>query len=347
MHPLAVVTRSGRIESIHYGCFCITDSDGNIKYHLGEPNTKIFIRSSAKPFLAVALVESGAIEKYGITLDELAVICSSHSGQDYHRQAVHSILQKIGLDENSLHCGHSNPYNENMIKQLIREDKRPSPLFNCCSGKHTGMLALCKIYKYPLENYTDANHPVQKLLFETIKGLIGCNATDIVLGVDGCTVPCYMISLHQHSYLYALLASGYRAKSKFKNALGIISKSMRDHPRMVIGDGEFCTELMNSCGSKVIGKVGDEGVYCVSIPEMDLGISVKIFDGNERAVSPVVIHLLKQLGVLSTKELESLNDWAYPKIKDHKGIVIGNILPVVDLYSAIIPDLVTGQKIEF
>lgn len=347
MQPLAVVTRSRRIECIHYGYVCITDSDNNIKYHIGDANTKIFLRSSAKPFIAVAFVESGAMEKYDITLEELTIICSSHSGQAFHRRAVESILQKIGLNENSLLCGSANPYNEEMVRELIKKDKRPSPLFNCCSGKHSGMLALCKYYDYPIENYNDTNHPVQKLIYKTITELLGCNAEDIILGVDGCTVPCYMLSLHQHSYLYSLLASGYNAKSKYYRSLGLINKAMRENPRMVIGDGEFCTELMKACGSKVIGKVCDEGVYCVSIPEKNLGIVIKVVDGNERAVYPVIIHLLKQLGVLNKTEIANLDLWIYPKVKDHIGAVIGNILPVVDIEKTFIPDIVTGQRIEF
>lgn len=347
MQALAVVTRSNRIECIHYGHLCITDSDRNIKYRIGDPNTKIFIRSSAKPFIAVAFVESGAMERFGITLEELAVICSSHSGQAFQRQAVDSILHKLGLNENSLLCGCTNPYNAEMVNQLIRENKRPSPLFNCCSGKHSGMLALCKLYGYPIENYNDVNHPVQKLILKTFTELIGCQAEDIILGVDSCTVPGYMFSLHQHSYLYSLLASGYNAKSKYSNTLGLINKAMRDNPRMVIGDGEFCTELMKGCGSKVIGKVGDDGVYCVSVPEKNMGICVKIADGNERAVYPVMIHLLKQLGVLNKTEIENLKGWTYPAVNDYKGTVVGNILPVIDIEKPFVPNLVVGQRIEF
>lgn len=347
MQALAVVTRSNRIECIHYGQLCITDSDKNIKYRIGDPNTKVFIRSSAKPFIAVAFVESGAMERFGITLEELAVICASHSGQVFHRQAVDSILHKLGLDENSLLCGCTDPYNAEMANQLIRENKRPSPLFNCCSGKHSGMLALCKLYGYPIENYNDVNHPVQKLIFKTFTELIGCQAEDIILGVDSCTVPGYMISLHQHSYLYSLLASGYNTKSKYSNTLGLINKAMREYPRMVIGDGEFCTELMKGCGSKVIGKVGDDGVYCVSIPEKNMGICLKIADGNERAVYPVIIHILKQLGVLNKTEIENLKGWTYPAVNDYKGAVVGNILPVIDIEKPFVPNLVIGQRIEF
>ena len=77
------------------------------------------------------------------------------------------------------------------------------------------------------------------------------------------------------------------------------------------------------------------------------GISIKIVDGNERAVYPVIIHLLRQLGVLNKTELENLEAWTYPKVKDHKGAVIGNILPVIDIEKPFVPDLATGQRIEF
>lgn len=347
MQPLTVVTRSNRIECIHYGYLCITDSDKNIKYHIGDPNTKIYLRSSTKPFIAVALVESGAISKFGISSEELAVICSSHSGQDFHRNAIESILKKIGLNENFLLCGCASPANVEEEKQLTRENKRPSPLFNCCSGKHSGMLALCKFYGFPVENYNNVSHPAQKLIFNTIMELIGCNEEDILLGVDACTAPGYMISLYHHSYLYSLLAAGFSAKSKYRNSLGLINKAMRDNPRMVIGDGEFCTDLMINSGNKVIGKVGAEGVYCVSIPEKSLGICIKIADGEEKAESPVIISILKHLGVLSKTEIQKLKTWAYPEITNHKGSVTGNILPVIDLEQPFIQDLVSGQKIEF
>ena len=346
MIPIAVVTRSGLIECMHSGQLCVTDSNSNIIFHIGDPNTKIFLRSSAKPFIAVAFVESGAMDKFGITLEELAVICSSHSGQDFHRNTVISILHKLGLNEDSLQCGSAEPYNQDVVNKLIKENNSPSPLFNCCSGKHAGMLALCQYYGDPTENYININHPVQQLILKTIAELIGCSAADIILGTDNCTVPGYMISLQQHSYLYSLLASGYSAKSKFSNSLGLINKAMRDNPRMISGDGEFDTELMRGCESKVIGKVGDDGLYCVSVPEKNMGICTKIEDGSERAVYPVIISLLQQLGVLNNTEIENLKAWAAPTVKDHKGVVIGDMLPVIDIKKPITQSLTLGQRVK-
>lgn len=345
MQPLSIETRSGRIECIHYGYVCITDANGKIIYHLGDPNTKIYLRSSAKPFIAIPFVESGAIRKYGMTMDEVAVICSSHSGQDFQRETVHSILHKLGLNEGNLQCGCAEPYNKNVQDQLIKEGKRPTPLYNCCSGKHAGMLALCKFCGYPIDHYNDADHPVQKLILKTMAELIGCSEHDIILGMDGCTVPSFMITLHQHSFLYALLAAGYQAKSKYSQSLGLINEAMRNKPRMVIGDGELCTELMKACKSKVIGKVGELGVYCVSIPEKNLGICIKIIDGKEEAVYPVVIRLLEQLDVLKRHEVEQLETFAHPKVTDNFGRILGSIASVVDIEKQSNPDLFLGQTL--
>jgi L-asparaginase II len=344
MKTLAVVTRSEQIECVHYGYVCVTDSENNIICHIGEPNTRIFTRSSAKPLIAVTLVHSGAMDQFGITTEELAVICSSHSGQAIHRTLIDSVLRKLGLQEASLQCGCAEPYNQEALNQLIRENKRPSPLFNCCAGKHAGMLALCKYFDYSPENYVNLNHPVQQLILGTIAELLGCTAADITVGADNCSVPGYMLSLRQHSYLYALLASGYRAKSKYKDSLGLINKAMRENPRLVSGDGEFDTELMNACGGKVIGKVGDDGVYCVSIPEKDMGICMKIADGSEKAVYPVAIGLLQQLGVLSQTESENLKTWAVPAVTDHKAAVVGNIRPVFDIRNPLLSDPTIGQR---
>ncbi|MFR7892770.1 MAG: asparaginase [Dysosmobacter sp.] len=66
-----------------------------------------FARSSAKPLQAIPVAESGALEHYGITPQELAVICSSHNGEPFHVKAVESILHKAGLspDQLSLRVG--------------------------------------------------------------------------------------------------------------------------------------------------------------------------------------------------------------------------------------------------
>ncbi|MCX7745325.1 MAG: asparaginase [Clostridia bacterium] len=331
MQPLVVLTRTNRVESIHKGHICVTDPKRNIKYCIGDPDTKVYLRSSAKPIQAVAFASSGAMEKFNISLQELAIICSSHSGEDFHREAVSSILNKIGLSEESLSCGVANPYNQDMINELIKKGERPSQLYNCCSGKHAGMLALCKHNNLPIEGYTEPEHPVQQLIMKTIAELLECGTEDITIGIDGCGIPTYMVTLHQASYLYSLLAHGSNGTGRYKEALGLIQKAITSFPRMLNGDKEFCTDLITHSEGKVIGKVGAEGIYCVAVPEKQLGICIKISDGNERGVYPVTTHILSELGVLNKQAMEKLKLWAYPPVKNHKGKIVGHTVPVFNI----------------
>jgi L-asparaginase II len=331
MQPLVVLTRSHIIESIHTGYISVVDSNGKEFYSSDEKDIKVYLRSSGKPIQAVALVSSGALDAFEISEKELAIICSSHSGEDFHREAVDSILKKIGLNESHLQCGVANPYNKDMLKDLIKKGERPSPLYNCCSGKHAGMLALCKYNGYPIENYTELEHPVQQLILQTIAKILDVKQNDISVGIDGCGVPTFALPISQVARLYALLALGNSENRLYSEAFGRIAKAMKAYPRMINGDKEFCTDLISNTDGRALGKVGAEGIYCIAVPEKQLGICIKISDGNERGVYPVATHLLKQLGILDGKAVEALDKWIQPPIKNHKGKLIGHTMPVFDM----------------
>ncbi|MDF2502505.1 MAG: L-asparaginase, partial [Anaerosporomusa subterranea] len=322
------------VESVHTGYVCIVDSSNNLLASIGDSSQKIFLRSSAKPFQAVAAVSSGATGHYGITSEELAVMCASHSGEEIHRKTVQSILTKVGLAESNLECGAANPYNQETNEWLIRHREKPTSLYNCCSGKHAGMLLLCKFFGYPTENYIAPDHPVQRHIFQTMAELLGCSAEDIILGEDGCGVPNCLITLRQAAYLYALLA-GPGHSHEYKQALAKIKEAILANPLMISGTGEFCTELMQNSDGKVVGKVGGEGVYGLGIVGTDKGICIKIADGNERAVYPVVVRVLRQLGVFDQAAEDRLYKWAYPPVNNHHGKMVGHTLPVFDIYNSL------------
>ncbi|MDF2545527.1 MAG: L-asparaginase [Anaerosolibacter sp.] len=344
MDSLVLLTRSQRIESIHRGKICISDASGRIVSNIGDPSGKVYMRSSAKPFQAVALVASRAMEKFNLSMEELAIICSSHSGEDIHRRTVGSILRKIGLTEDALACGACNPYNEEMNALLIQRKEKPTPLYNCCSGKHAGMLTLCKYYNFPISNYTDVSHPVQQLILKVVAELLSIEIHQIILGTDGCGVPNFMLSMEQGAFLYAQLAAGSNLPHAYADALEQIKTAMLSYPVMISGDHEFCTELVLHTKGKVIGKVGGEGIYCIAVPEMGLGILIKVDDGNERAVYPIAVHLLRQLGILNCELPEGLSPWAYPPVKDHKGKIVGYTLPVFDLHGRQLPKIAIGEE---
>lgn len=331
MPQLVIRTRSGRVESIHDGFVCVTNSNKEIVGSIGDPYARIFMRSSVKPLLAVAFVKSGAIEKFNITLKELSIICSSHAGQAFHRRIICSLLKKAGLSERDLDCGHKYPENEKVKNALIMLGKRPDPIFSCCSGKHAGMLVLCKYYGFPIEGYIKPEHPVQQLMRQTMADLLECDFSDIVIGTDGCSVPTYLLTMHQAAYTYSLLAHGYEGKTQFRDYFGLIQKAMVTYPRNIYGDDTFCTDVSIHTNGRVIGKLGAEGVYMLAVPEKRLGISIKMSDGHPWSCYPVAVRLLEELGIVDEKIVKKLDKWALPKVLNDKGDTVGYMHPTFSL----------------
>lgn len=79
------------------------------------------------------------------------------------------------------------------------------------------------------------------------------------------------------------------------------------------------------------GKIGAEGIYCISVPEKELGICIKMFDGHPWSSYPVAVRILEELEILDAKTVKKLERWALPEIKDDKGNIVGYIHPVFNL----------------
>jgi len=347
MEPLAVVTRNNYIESLHYGIICVVNSSGKILYKLGDYHTRIFFRSSAKPLQIIPLLQSGAAEAFNFSPKEIAIACASHSGQKIHQETVEEILKRLNLNDLNLHCGIMTPYSEKENKRLIKEGTSPSVLHCSCSGKHSAMLALAKFKGYSVDNYEKIANPVQQEILSTIADFADENIQSIPMGTDGCGTPIYILPVNKIALSYAKLAMyAQDIKNSYHHSCKTVFDSMTQFPEMVAGDSEFCTELMQVTKGKLIGKVGSEAVYCLSIKEGNLGICVKIVDGNERAVYPVVIELLNQLGILNPQEFNSLKHWHRQTLKNNLGEIIGEVLPAFNFQSAPSSNIALGIKFQ-
>jgi L-asparaginase II len=347
MFPLAAVTRSGYVESIHFGYICVSDASGKIIFSLGDFKTQVYFRSSAKPIQAIPLIQTGAATAFGMSKKEISITCASHSGQEVHQEAILGILSKLKLNEEDLHCGIMQPYNMEENDRLKAEGRQPTKLHCSCSGKHSGMLALAKYRGYKLENYDEKEHPVQKEILETIAEFTDMDIDSIPLGVDGCGVPIYLLPIDKIALSYARLVDfAQQPDHKYYNACKTIVEAMSEYPEMVAGDYEFDTELMQAAKPKLIGKVGCEAVYCLGLLDKKLGVCIKIIDGNERAVYPVVIQLLTDFGVLNTEEYEKLKAWHKYAIKNNLEETIGEVVPVFQLQSAASGEQLLGKPLK-
>lgn len=304
--------RGGLSESVHAVRAAVVDGRKTLlkRGDVGEP---VFMRSSAKPLQALAVVESGAADAYGFTPEELAIVCGSHGADEVHVKAVASILAKSGVEASSLRCGAHAPSSPKAAKELNRTEAEPTALHNNCSGKHAGMLAAAKKMGAPLESYLDVAHPLQKANRAAVARF--CGVRSVKLGVDGCSAPNFAVPLDA-------MARGMRAFVSGDGPQRRIREAMMAHPVMV---GRPCVNVMSAAPGKIVAKAGAEGVYLVGLPESGVGIALKALDGAARPLLHVLVALLRKLRLLAKPELEALAKTADPVIRNHAGLAVGDV----------------------
>lgn len=323
--PVVEVLRNGSVESVHRGSVAVVDSGGRLLCFWGDSGFPTVIRSCGKPFQALPLLQSGAADHFGFTDREIAITTGSISGQDFQQEAIRGILAKIGLPESSLQCGTHRPFHVPTAKKLDMERQRPGVLHNSCAGKHAGMLATCLFEQWPIDTYTQLNHPLQQKILERISVLAEVPSKEIQTSVDGCGLPTFQVPLRNLALSFARLA-GLRIPSASR-----LMDCARRYPEMIAGEDRICTDLIQATRGGVFGKIGGEGVYGVCLLEREWGIAIKIEDGSLRGVAPTVVEVLKRLGVLSVEELRALKRYQCPEIVNYCKEIVGKIRPVVDL----------------
>ena len=350
-HPIFEVTRGEIVESVHYGSIAVVDSNGKLIASHGDPQAVAFLRSSAKPFQVLPFVERGGVEYFKFTPRELSLSCASHEGSEMHVQAVCQLQEKIGVEEENLQCGTHLPGDVDELRKLIVNRQTPRTNHNNCSGKHTAMLAHAKMRGLPLENYLDINHPIQQDILATFADLCGLAVSDVQLGTDGCSAPNFAVPLYKAALGFARICDPRDLKEPRLSACRRITSAMTSYPEMVSGYGEFDEQLMKAGEGKIVCKRGAEGYQIIGLlpralgsESRSVGITIKVSDGDasrmgsglestNRVRPAVTVEILRQLGVLSSKQLGALVPFGPEKsITNHRGIVTGRSYPVFKLF---------------
>lgn len=323
--PVVYVSRNGVTESAHYGNMAIVNADGRLLYKVGDPYAVTFMRSAAKPWQAIDIVESGAYRKYGFTPKQLAIMCSSHSGEEMHTKAVGEILQKIGMEPEQLQCGIHTPLYYTHRNLSLPPDLKITTLHHNCSGKHAAMLALCKFHNYSTENYLDINHPLQQTILANVAGLCNYPKDKIFTGIDGCSAPVYGMPLYNMAWGWARFVTPNSVPSEKAKVYSVIYRAMIENPEMIAGTGRYDTALMSVCRGNIVAKVGAEGVHCAGILDKGYALAAKIVDGARRAIFPFSLEALYQLGEVDDCQAEILREFRYSVIRNYRNIEVGNV----------------------
>ncbi len=293
--PLVEQTRGSVVETVHRGAVAVVSADGQMLYSAGNPELKTFLRSSAKPFQLLPTIEAGAIETYDLQADEISVMCASHSGEDYHLQTVRQILSKIGLTESALESGAHLPAHLPSQRFMIQRDQKPTAIHSNCSGKHAGILALCKLKGFPTTGYLNQFHPVQQLIKQTLSEVAEVELSDVDIAVDGCGVPTFALPIWRIGLLFARLATAPVDGTFRQKALAKIRHAMITKPEYMSGTGQFSAEMMRQYPNQIVMKSGAAGVYGLGLGEVGFGLGLKVETGAGKPREITILETLRQL----------------------------------------------------
>lgn len=316
---LAKVIRSGFTESWHRGSLVVLDTDGSVALSLGVTGEPVFPRSSNKPMQATAML------KCGLALTDarlLALAAASHSGEAFHVEGARQILGIAGLDEGALQCPPDWPLDEQARTELIRGGGEQDRIHMNCSGKHSAMLASCVASGWPTHSYRDPEHPLQQRIKATIEALAGEPVTAI--GVDGCGAPLMALTLRGLARSFAavvLSPAGSPARR--------VADAMRAFPAWMSGTRRYEAAMMTAVPGMLM-KPGADGVCAFALPD-GRAAAVKMDDGAQRAVSPVMAALVRELVTSDyddAVDYEALGDLATPFVYGG-GQPVGEIVPIL------------------
>ena len=319
---LVEVMRGPIVESRHSGAVAIADASGELVLALGDVERPVFPRSAVKALQAIPLVESGAADAFGLGDAELAIACASHSGDRVHIEAVRSLLSKAGLNESSLACGAHWPVSEGAYRELLRGGGRALPIHNNCSGKHAGMLATAVHLGLDPRSYERPDHGLQIMIAGIVSELCHVQLSRNSVGIDGCSVPTWPVPLAALARGFARLGTGAGLSPARAGAAGRLRRACFARPVLVAGDGRFDTVAMAALAPAVFVKGGAEGAHCASLPELGLGIALKIDDGAkrgaERALAEVLATFIPAARTALAEQLEG-------EVLNWRGLRVGKV----------------------
>lgn len=319
--------RGDVVESFHRVHVAVSDAGGREVAGAGDPERTTYFRSAAKPFQALPLVEDGIGERLGMTSEELAICCASHSAEPEHLRVVRRLLDRLDLEEDDLECGAHPPLRDEVAARLLREGRPFGPLHNNCSGKHAGMLALAVGSGWSVEGYRRPDHPVQERMRSEVAGWTEMPAERIRTGTDGCGVVSFAVPLIRMAAAFARLATS----PPDRTGPAKLMEAMTAHPFLVAGTGRFDTVLMDGGEGRFLAKGGAEGVQCVAVLGRGLGVAVKVEDGATRATGPATLRVLEELDVLEAEDVEGLDDFRRPVVRNTRGEKVGHLEPAFSL----------------
>lgn len=343
---LARHVRGAIVESVHRGHVVQVDTAGSVIRLAGDPETVVALRSCVKPFTLVALLEAGGVREFDLSPAELAVMASSHSGEDLHVRTLQAIFRRAGVSQTLLACGTEGaPLDALTAMRLARDGEKPGPVRHNCSGMHAAQLLLARLADWSLEDYWQPDHPVQVATRAVIARVFATTPERLVTATDQCGVDTYAFPLRGVAAAFALLAdpdavAAADARRSLSAPLRVVRDAMLANPELVGGTRDrLDTALMKALPGRLVAKGGAEGLRGIAIlADRAAGTSasafaVKVEDGGgfARAGWSIAVEALRLAGIVGGQSLRALGRYHRPVQLDPHGKIAAETIPEFDL----------------
>jgi L-asparaginase II len=341
--------RNGIEESVHRGDIVEVDVNGRLVRGLGDPDRLVTLRSTVKPFGLVALIEAGGVDEFDLEPAEIAIMASSHSGEDLHVRTLQALYRRAGASQALIATGvEGMPLDAITAARLARDGERPGPIRHMCSGQHSASILLSRLHGWDPTDYWREDHPSQVAYRSAVARAFATTPDRLQTAIDGCGVLTYAFPLRDVARAYALLAdptsvAANDPRASLGSALVTVRDAMMAHPEMVGGTRDrLDTSLMKALPGRIVSKSGMEalrGLAIVPGPRANghdaraTGMAIKIEDGDgyERGTWAATVEALVQAGVLDGQPLRALARYHRPADIDPHGRVGAEAIPSFDL----------------
>lgn len=314
--------RAHLLENTNYGMVCGVNDKQQLIYELGDASQLTYLRSAAKPIQAISAVRAGVPQKFGLSGEEVAMFAASHRGEAYHIAALESMLHKIGVTEDVLYTHPTYPLNEEPRMECMFAGKPKRRLYHNCSGKHLGVIALCKLMGYPLETYWHIDHPAQQDILHTLSSMADCPVDEIKIGTDGCGFPVFALPLRKIAAAYLKLACPDLIEDEqTQRAVQVITGHMNAHPRMIASHNFICSVLLED--ENIVAKGGAKGIYALGLKRERVAFAFKVMDGSEAPWPLIAASILEQIGYENQETIERLHRLTRRTIINDNGDAVG------------------------
>jgi len=344
--------RGGIEESVHRGDIVQVDVDGVLIRGLGEPDRVANLRSCVKPFGVVTLIEAGGVEAFDLEPAELALMASSHSGEDLHVRTLQALYRRANVSQSLIATGSEGmPLDALTAARLARDGEKASPVRHMCSGQHSVFLLLSKLKGWDPDGYWLDDHPAQVAYRAVIARAFGTTPAKLRTAIDGCGVATYAFPLREIARAYALLADpgavGQRdPRSSLAEPLTQVRDAMLANPDMVGGTRDrLDTSLMKAAPGRIVSKGGMEALRGLAVlpgpragqvgggssPATGIALKIEDGDGYDRGTWAASVEALRQAGLLDGQALRVLARYHRPAALDLHGRVGAESVPEFEL----------------